>query len=373
MTTRIQRSIRGQKKRILPSLMRYICTTLQDKDFLVYRNVTSVILYSKKPIWNNKRLQVQEIEMEPLVQQHSNVPEGEMEGNLDEPHVMFIDELPGGGGDGDDGGNRGSNDGSWRQRLFLLQRAALIVAPLSAFVALITVGVWVSQLGGLSTQQGQSKLVFNWHPLMMIIAFLFMTVASLSFRYSQELSTGRTRSQIYRTMAKLGHGLCWIIAALCMVLGLVAVFHSHNDPVSGFLANLYSFHSWVGILVLILYFFQLVAGMGIFGLPIFLSSTFLSSSHHQQIKYHFLQIHTFLGPLLYQGVLVTIVLGIQEKEGFVGCSYKVETMDRYPWQHFHDIPAVCRTSHTLGLLVLGTGLVTSFAMHSFEPRDRRQH
>ncbi len=287
-------------------------------------------------------------EMEPLVHTSTLDEEDEMRGNSEAP--LFLDDN--GVGDDEDGD-------SWRQRLLLVQKVTMISAPIFALCAVVMVSVWISQLGGLSTQQGQSKLVFNWHPLMMIMAFLFMTVASLSFRYSQ-----LPKSRISRVMAKWGHGLCWAVAALCMVFGLVAVFHSHNDPVSGFVANLYSLHSWIGITIVTLYFFQLLAGSGAFGLSglVWISPT---------TKANLLQIHTFLGPLLYQGVLLTILLGIQEKEGFVGCGYKVQNADLRPWEHFHEIPAVCRTSHGLGLLVLLTGVLTSLALHPFERVHRR--
>jgi hypothetical protein len=151
-----------------------------------------------------------------------------------------------------------------------------------------------------------------------------------------------------------------------MIMGLSAVFHSHNDPISGFIANLYSLHSWIGLTVVVLYFGQLLAGIGAFA-GIIPDRLGLSAA----VKAKILQIHSFLGPLLYKGVLLTILLGIQEKEGFVGCGYKVEEADTRPWKHFRDIPPVCRISHGLGILVLLTGASTIFAMHPFD--DRRDY
>lgn len=295
--------------------------------------------------------------MEPLIHSAAaNDGEDNVEENIDEfPHPTGngID------GDGDVGHSK------WFQTIHRVQRISLLASPVVAGLALIVVGVWIAKLGGLSTQpQGQAKLVFNWHPLFMILSFLFMTVATLSFRFSPLLLP--TRLQIPRPVAKLGHGLCWAMAAFCMILGLVAVFHSHNDPVSGFIANLYSLHSWIGIMIVLLYFGQLLAGLSAFGIP-------FSLGMPPTMKFILMQIHTFLGPVIYQGVIVTILLGIQEKEGYVGCAYKVDHADLRPWQHWQDIPPVCRISHGLGFLIVTTGLLTVLATHNFERTDHRRH
>ena len=64
-----------------------------------------------------------------------------------------------------------------------IQQVANLVAHSLALLSLLVVSRWVSQLGGLSWKEGESKQVFNWHPLLMIVAFNFMTVATLSFRF----------------------------------------------------------------------------------------------------------------------------------------------------------------------------------------------
>lgn len=286
-------------------------------------------------------------EMEPLVPQHQNGAIEEEGGRDNEPSSITLQD------ENDDDVN--PHDRLWNVVMVRSQQTSLIVAPLLALSALLYVSVWISRLGGLAWEHGHSKLIFNWHPLMMILAFLFMTVATISFRYPTMIAQGR----ISRTTAKWCHGLCWTVAALCMMIGLIAVFRSHNDPISGFIANLYSFHSWVGLTIVICYMFQLLAGAGVFGIPDRLA---ISAS----VKAKLLQIHSFMGPLLYQGICLTILLGIQEKEGFIGCGYQVDEADTKPWKHHGEIPAVCRISHGMGFMVLLTAFMTSFAMHSFD-------
>lgn len=82
-------------------------------------------------------------------------------------------------------------------------------------------------------------------------------------------------------------------------------------------------------------------------------------------KARILQFHKCIGPLIYNATAATILLGIQEKEGFIGCAYTVTKADTFPIQHFFDIPSVCRTSHGLGILVLAVAVCTNLALYDF--------
>ena len=231
-----------------------------------------------------------------------------------------------------------------------LQRSAHIAAHMLALLSVLVVSWWIHMLGGLTLEaKGNSKLIFNYHPLLMIVAFCFMTIATLSFQHYSEW--GLTE----RSQRKFVHGLSWTVATLCGALALIAVFKSHNDETSGYIANLYSFHSWIGIIVTILYVLQWLVGLGTFGLG-YGSPSFKAVA---------VTIHKYIGPILYQGAAFTICLGIQEKEGFVGCSYKVESADLLPIQHFFEIPLACRVSHALGLIVVVMSILTMFAIQEF--------
>ena len=206
---------------------------------------------------------------------------------------------------------------------------------------------WIHLLGGLSWQRGNSKLVFNWHPLLMILAFCFMTVATLSFRAPYRSSN--------RWTVKLVHGSAWLVAAIFAAVALVAVFRSHNDPISGFIANLYSLHSWIGMGVIGLYILQFFAGARFFAFGYGTPAG----------KAKMVMIHSFVGPFIYIATTATIMLGIQEKEGFIKCGYSVKKADLLPLEHLFEIPAACLVSHSLGITVLATALCTMFAMHDF--------
>jgi len=235
-----------------------------------------------------------------------------------------------------------------------MQEIAVLTSHGLALVAVVLASTWVSKLGGLSWSEGEAKLVFNWHPLLMIFAFTFMTVASLTFRCP-------CRSSI-RYWNKLTHAISWSITVIFAAVGVTAAVKSHNDPVSGFIANLYSLHSWVGCGVMLFYILQFLAGSFFFGLQ------WGTSAARQKM----LKLHQFFGPFIYNITAFTILLGIQEKEGFVGCSYLVQEKDTFPPAHFFDIPLECRISHSLGLIIFAMALCTSFALYNF-PRNEVRH
>eukprot|EP00522_Entomoneis_paludosa_P005361 CAMPEP_0172472584 /NCGR_PEP_ID=MMETSP1065-20121228/68416_1 /TAXON_ID=265537 /ORGANISM="Amphiprora paludosa, Strain CCMP125" /LENGTH=160 /DNA_ID=CAMNT_0013230731 /DNA_START=538 /DNA_END=1020 /DNA_ORIENTATION=- len=147
--------------------------------------------------------------------------------------------------------------------------------------------------------------------------------------------------------------MAWFVAALSAAIALIAVFMSHNDGVSGYIANLYSLHSWLGILVVTIYIVQFVMGAYAFYF-----------SARESLKAVVLQFHVIVGPVLYFSVVATILLGIQEKEGFIGCSYKVDEPDTFPLPRLEKIPPMCLVSHTLGLLVASTAVATYVALYN---------
>jgi cytochrome b-561 len=244
------------------------------------------------------------------------------------------------------------------------QQVAGAAAHVLSLAVLILVSIWVFDEGmgggGLSWKKADAKRVFNWHPLLMITAFSFMTVASLAFRpIIPSIATVMAKST-----KKMLHGIEWTVAALSATVGLVAVVQSHNDAASGFVANLYSLHSWVGVFVIAMYFAQFGVGTCAFALDI-------PSIFTPTVKANVVLVHRFVGQFVYNLTAATILLGIQEKEGFIGCSYTVTKADTFPIQHFFDIPKVCRIGHFVGILVVLMTLCTNFALHSFEKAPHR--
>uniref|UniRef100_A0A4X2KKA5 Transmembrane ascorbate-dependent reductase CYB561 n=1 Tax=Vombatus ursinus TaxID=29139 RepID=A0A4X2KKA5_VOMUR len=104
-------------------------------------------------------------------------------------------------------------------------------------------GAWLGLYrGGLAWE---SALQFNVHPLCMVIGMVFLQGdALLVYRVF--------RNEAKRT-TKILHGLLHIFALVIALVGLVAVFEYHKKMSY---ADLYSLHSWCGLLVFILYLVQ---------------------------------------------------------------------------------------------------------------------
>ena len=240
------------------------------------------------------------------------------------------------------------------------QQYTNVAAHVLALTIIVVVYAWISKLGGLISPwqaTGRAKIVFNWHPLLMVTAFSFMTVSSLSFRANWYKSDNIHHNN--RNVVKLIHAMGWAVAALAATLGLLAVFQSHNDRQSGYIANMYSLHSWIGAGVILLYVIQFGVGLRAFGGPL------ASRNWTQPARAMLLRFHVVIGPMIYFLTGVTILLGIQEKEGFIGCGYKVDSPDLFPIQHIGKIPSVCLVSHILGILVFLTMIAVGLALADF--------
>ena len=244
-----------------------------------------------------------------------------------------------------------------------LQTSSAIISLMLSPVAIILVSVWAAELGGVSWKVGESSMVFNWHPILMICAFSIMNAAALVFRvtgtssYQTRMEANSVSSAEHKSkkrVAKTIHGSVWFICFTLGIVAMVAVVKSHNDAISGYIANLYSLHSWVGVLVMTLYTLQLTVGLLSFG-----------GFRNRLAGPAILEIHKYSGSLLHILITTTILLGLQEKEGFVSCSYSVDAADTMPFLHLGDIPYSCKLSHGLGIVVLIIGILTSFSLARF--------
>uniref|UniRef100_A0A2I2YAB6 Transmembrane ascorbate-dependent reductase CYB561 n=1 Tax=Gorilla gorilla gorilla TaxID=9595 RepID=A0A2I2YAB6_GORGO len=150
-------------------------------------------------------------------------------------------------------------------------------------------GAWLGLYrGGIAWE---SDLQFNAHPLCMVIGLIFLQGnALLVYRVF--------RNEAKRT-TKVLHGLLHIFALVIALVGLVAVFDYHRKK--GY-ADLYSLHSWCGILVFVLYFVQWLVGFSFFLFPG--ASFSLRSRYRPQ--------HIFFGATIFLLSVGTALLGLKE-------------------------------------------------------------
>uniref|UniRef100_A0A673VHF2 Transmembrane ascorbate-dependent reductase CYB561 n=1 Tax=Suricata suricatta TaxID=37032 RepID=A0A673VHF2_SURSU len=116
-------------------------------------------------------------------------------------------------------------------------------SQLLGLTAVATTGAWLGLYRGGIAWEG--ALQFNVHPLCMVIGLIFLQGDALLVYRVFRNETKRT--------TKVLHGLLHVFAFIIALVGLVAVFDYHRKK--GY-ADLYSLHSWCGILTFVLYFVQ---------------------------------------------------------------------------------------------------------------------
>ncbi|CAM9786523.1 unnamed protein product [Sphacelaria rigidula] len=147
------------------------------------------------------------------------------------------------------------------------------------------------------------------------------------------------------------------VAAVLISLGLWAVFQYHNEELY---ANLYTMHSWAGIVVVTLFYANYVGGFFSF----FLGCT------SQSVKAQYMPRHVFIGIFTYFAAAFTCISGIMDKNSILGCGvdYTLTEPDYNPAAHYWDLYAGCRLSNGLGIVIIVTCLCATYAV-----MDTRRH
>ncbi|XP_050316124.1 putative transmembrane ascorbate-dependent reductase CYB561 homolog isoform X2 [Anthonomus grandis grandis] len=145
--------------------------------------------------------------------------------------------------------------------------------------------------------QADPKKQFNWHPFMMVLSMVFL--------YSQAILIYRTGRYMSKKKLKLLHAGIHLLAFILSVIGLKAVFDSHNLATPP-IPNLYSLHSWIGLLTVIIYTIQFLAGFISFLYP------GLSSSMRKTM----MPVHIVFGTITFIMGLISVMTGLTEKALF---------------------------------------------------------
>lgn len=242
----------------------------------------------------------------------------------------------------------------------------LILSHIFVFTSFVLVLDWVTggskenNLGGLypismtNEQSNSYQYVFNWHPFMMVTGMLFCVVeAILSFQTFHSMN-----SLVFYgiRLPKLIHIFWQTIAMICMIVGLIAVFDSHNYPVNGkYKANFYSLHSWIGIFTVSLYTAQYFVSLVTFLSP------FQNINEAQKKK--ILPYHIYFGIALLLLITMAIETGIQEKS-----TLSLNCAAHYPTNienggGYSDLPLVCQKANWLGMTTIASVLFTGLTLY----------
>ncbi|XP_076164943.1 transmembrane ascorbate-dependent reductase CYB561 isoform X2 [Ptiloglossa arizonensis] len=173
----------------------------------------------------------------------------------------------------------------------------IILMQILGGTLIILVIIWCSNYRGGFSWRSNPMLEFNWHPMLMIIGFVFL--------YANGMLIYRTQRNARKRRLKLIHGGIMLSVIVLVVIALVAVFDSHNlvkEPIP----NMYSLHSWIGLTSVILFCCQWLAG--------FLS--FLYPGLQVPLRASYMPIHVYFGIAGFVGVITSSLLGLNEKAIF---------------------------------------------------------
>lgn len=193
----------------------------------------------------------------------------------------------------------------------LFQTASLSVSLIGLSLVITTVA-WVGQFkGGVSFSPTEKGIDFNWHPILMTISLIFLYGnGALIYRVIPP------RNESHKLKLKLGHAGTMLLAFGLMVIGLKAAFDSHNyaDPPK---PNLYTLHSWVGLLAASLFGCQWTLGFLAFLFPKFSGD----------IRALLLPVHQYFGSTILVLAAAAALMGHLEKAIWSNKEYSLKNTE----------------------------------------------
>ncbi|XP_068645883.1 probable ascorbate-specific transmembrane electron transporter 1 [Aristolochia californica] len=165
-----------------------------------------------------------------------------------------------------------------------------------AVVSAVLVLVWcIDYRGGLAFKATNKQLIFNVHPVLMLIGFVIIgSEAIISYK----------ALPFRKAVKKLIHLVLHTIALVLGAVGIYAVFKYHDEIG---IANLYSLHSWFGLGTICLYSIQWIFGFIVFFFP----------GGTPSLQSGALPWHRVFGLFVYALALATVELGFLEKLTFL--------------------------------------------------------
>ncbi|GAB2232872.1 hypothetical protein Droror1_Dr00011937 [Drosera rotundifolia] len=149
--------------------------------------------------------------------------------------------------------------------------------------------------GGLALVSDNKDLIFNVHPVLMVISLLLLNGEAM-LAYKTVSGTKRWKKLVHLWMQSLAFFLA--------LIGVWAALKFHIDKG---IDNFYSLHSWLGLACLFLFGIQWAAGFSIFWYP----------GGSRTSRAFLLPWHVFFGVYIYALAIGTITTGILEKATFL--------------------------------------------------------
>lgn len=140
----------------------------------------------------------------------------------------------------------------------------------------------------------EAKIIFNWHPLLMTIGFIYL--------FANSILHYRTFPNNPKQKLKNQHALIHGCILILIVLAGFAAFVSHQYAKPQ-IPHLYSLHSWLGVITIIMFLSQLISGLWCFLYPR------VAAQHRETLAPY----HVFFGIAIFILAVATALLGFCEK------------------------------------------------------------
>jgi len=182
----------------------------------------------------------------------------------------------------------------YNRRLFL---GSFLAVEVTGLLAVIMTIAWVFAFkNGLGHKEGMG-IDFNWHPILMTFGLIFLYGnGALIYRVIPP------KNESHKLGLKIGHAVVMMVTFIIMVIGLQAAFDSHNLSVPP-KPNLYTLHSWVGLIAAMLFGFQWILGF----------TAFLFPKFRPEIRSLLLPFHQYFGSSILVLAVAAALLGHLEK------------------------------------------------------------
>ncbi|KAF3342085.1 putative transmembrane ascorbate ferrireductase 2 [Carex littledalei] len=170
-----------------------------------------------------------------------------------------------------------------------------LIRLIGAVVA-VEILIWCIHFrGGLALSSDDKLLIFNVHPVLMVIGFLLIQGEAI-LAYKSSSGTKNFKKFVHLTLQ--------LVALILGLIGTWAAYKFHNERG---IDNFYSLHSWLGLLCLFLFAIQWGVGFITFWYP----------GGSRKSRAFVLTWHVFIGGYIYALAVATSITGLLEKATFM--------------------------------------------------------